>query len=58
MKSRTLTLSTAIALLAVLALPIPVAAPATLCRMKRDTARPDDRRDAERLRERFGLAEH
>lgn len=34
---------------------IPVATPAMLYRMKRDTFRPDDQRDAVRLRERFGL---
>lgn len=35
--------------------PVCVATPATLYRMKRDTIRPDDLRDAERLRERFDL---
>jgi hypothetical protein len=35
--------------------PIRVATPATLYRMKRDTIRSDDRRDAQRLRERFDL---
>jgi hypothetical protein len=34
--------------------PVRVATPRTLYRMKRDTLRPDDRRDAERLLERFG----
>lgn len=36
---------------------VPVATPATLYRMKRDTVRPIDRIDAENLREKFGLKE-
>lgn len=36
---------------------IRVATPRMLYRMKRDTVRPQDRADAERLRERFGLGE-
>ncbi len=35
--------------------PVRIATPKTLFRMKRDTVRPDDRRDAQRLAERFGL---
>lgn len=35
--------------------PIRIATPRTLYRMKRDTLRIEDRGDAERLRERFGL---
>lgn len=35
-----------------------VATPRMLFRMKRDTVRPQDRADAERLRERFGLEEN
>jgi len=34
--------------------PVRIATPRMLYRMKRDTLRPDDRRDAERLLERFG----
>jgi len=37
--------------------PVRVATPATLFRMKKDTARLQDRADAERLREEFGLGE-
>lgn len=37
--------------------PIRVATPASLYRMKRDTVRWDDQRDAERLRERFGVGD-
>ena len=36
---------------------VPVATPATLVRMKRDTGRPQDQADVARLRERFGLEE-
>lgn len=35
--------------------PVRIATPKTLFRTKRDTVRPDDRRDAQRLAERFGL---
>lgn len=34
-----------------------VATPRMLCRMKKETVRPRDRMDAERIRERFGLKE-
>jgi hypothetical protein len=37
--------------------PVPVATPKTLIRMKRDTFRPQDRADVQRLRERLGLEE-
>jgi hypothetical protein len=37
--------------------PVPVATPGTLIRMKRDTVRPQDRADVLRLRERFGIEE-
>ena len=36
---------------------VPVATPATLYRMKKDTVRPIDRADAAALREKFGLGE-
>jgi hypothetical protein len=37
--------------------PVPVVTPRMLHRMKRDTARPKDRGDAEELRRRFGFGE-
>lgn len=37
--------------------PIRVATPRMLYRMKRDTVRPQDRMDAEAIRQRFGLEE-
>lgn len=37
--------------------PVRVATPKTLFRMKRDTVRPDDQRDAQRLAERFDLGD-
>lgn len=37
--------------------PVPVATPRTLIRMKRDTVRPQDRADVLRLRERYGIEE-
>jgi hypothetical protein len=43
--------------LAVQGMRIHVATPRMLYRMKRDTVRPQDRRDAEALKQRFGLSE-